>query len=68
MVHNIFHAPTLVFPRPDGMLDRTEYKRRGHRRRAVPAQNPAGVGVDDERDSVESDLSFLCPFSLVIEV
>ena len=35
---------------PEGLLERVQDKFRGHRRAGTPAQDPAGVGVDDEGD------------------
>ena len=37
-------------PGPDGLLERVQDDAGGHRGGGPPAEDPAGVGVDDERD------------------
>ena len=55
MVYNISQIQyTFSLAGPDGLLDRVEDHRGGHRRRDPPAQDPAGVGVGDEGDVGES--------------
>lgn len=39
----------LALTGPDGVLDRIEHQLGGHGGRGAPADDPPGVGVDDER-------------------
>jgi len=50
MVDNIFQIEnTFLLAGPDGLFDRVEDHRGGHRRCDPPAQNPPGVGIDHQR-------------------
>jgi hypothetical protein len=49
MVDNIFQVDSsFLLAGPDGLFDRVEHHRGGHRRCDSPAQDPACVGVGDE--------------------
>ena len=43
-------AGAVTAPGPEGLLEGIEDQRGGHRGGGAPAQDPAGVRVDDERD------------------
>jgi hypothetical protein len=49
MVDNIFQIEnTFLLAGPDGLFDRVEDHRCGHRRCDPPAQDPPGVGIDHD--------------------